>query len=300
MAGTIALQNGALGFSAISDGDGPLVLCLHGFPDCKRSFRHQLPALADAGFRAVSVSLRGYEPASRPVDNDYSLASMASDVIGFLNQLKVERAHLVGHDWGAAIAYTAAATAPERFNSLTALSVPHSGRFVNEAFMHLRQARLSWYMLFFQLRGIADYVVEKDDYAFIRTLWRDWSPGWAFPEDEFAAVLETFRQPGVKTAALAYYRETFSPKNWPLGTARRAANRFAIPVPTLAITGAIDHCIDSDIFKKLMYEQDFPSGLKVATVAEAGHFPHQEQPEKVNALLLAWLEAHKGEPEATA
>ena len=178
MTHTIALYNGSLRFSAISEGEGPLVLCLHGFPDCNRSFRHQLPALAKAGFRGVSVSLRGYEPTSQPVDNDYSLESIASDVIAFLDQLEVERAHLVGHDWGAAVSYTTVAKAPQRFNSLTTMSVPHSGRFVNEAFTHLRQIRLSWYMLFFQLRGVADYVVEKNDYAFVRKLWRDWSPGW--------------------------------------------------------------------------------------------------------------------------
>ena len=106
MTQAIALHNGPLRFSAISEGEGPLVLCLHGFPDCNRSFRHQLPVLARAGFRGVSVSLRGYEPSSQPMDKDYSLASIASDVIAFLDQLdeedfpnglKVERIADAGH-----------------------------------------------------------------------------------------------------------------------------------------------------------------------------------------------------------
>ncbi len=291
----ITLRNGPLTFSAISAGEGPLVLCLHGFPDCNRSFRHQLPVLAKAGFRGVAVSLRGYEPSSQPTNSDYSLATIASDVFAVLDQLGADRAHLVGHDWGAAIGYTAASVAPQRFYSLTTMAVPHSGRFVNEAFTRLRQLRLSWYMFFFQLRGIADHVVERNDHTFIRKLWRDWSPDWELPEDELDKVIEVFREPGVTAAALAYYRDILSPRNWPLGSTRRNENRFTVRVPTLAITGAVDHCIDNTIFQELMYQQDFPDGLRVEKVAGAGHFPHQEQPEAVNALLLDWLQKNNGE-----
>jgi len=170
------LHHGPLGFSARSQGEGPLVLCLHGFPDNASSYRHQLPVLAQAGYRAVSVTLRGYEPSSQPADDDYSLASIAGDVVAFIDELGAERAHLVGHDWGAAIAYTAGAASPERFMTLTTMAVPHAGRFLNEVVRYPKQLRLSWYMGFFQLRGFADRTVEREDFAFIRRLWRDWSP----------------------------------------------------------------------------------------------------------------------------
>jgi len=227
------LKSGDLKFTAIEQGEGPLVLCLHGFPDCYHSFRHQLPFLAAHGYRAVSVSLRGYEPSSQPADDDYSLESMADDVISFIDQLGEDKVHLIGHDWGAAIAYTAGAAAPERFHSLTTMAVPHSGRFVNEAFFKPKQARLSWYMLFFQLRGLSDYTVKRDDFAFIRWLWRVWSPGWQPEESALAEVIDTLRQPGVQRGALAYYREALSPKQLPLTPARRAANAYRVPVPTL-------------------------------------------------------------------
>ena len=289
---TFMLKSDDLRFTAVEQGDGPLVLCLHGFPDCYQSFRHQLPFLAEHGYRAVSVSLRGYEPSSQPSDGDYSLESIASDVIAFIDQLDEEKAHLIGHDWGAAITYTAGAAAPERFHSLTTMAVPHSGRFVNEAFFKPKQALLSWYMLFFQLRGIADYTVRRNDSAFIHWLWRVWRPNWQIEESVLSEVIDTLRQPGVQRGALAYYREALSPKQLPLTTARRAENAYKVPVPTLALTGRDDGCIDCDIFQSLCREADFPSGLEVRVVENAGHFLHQEQPDAVNELILDWVQRH--------
>ena len=293
MGQTFTLKSGDLEFTAVEQGEGPLVLCLHGFPDCYHSFRHQLPFLADHGYRSVSVSLRGYEPSSQPSNGDYSLESIASDIVAFIDQLGEDKAHLIGHDWGAAITYTAGAAAPECFHSLTTMAVPHSGRFVNEAFFKPKQALLSWYMLFFQLRGIADYIVKRDDFAFIRWLWRVWSPNWQIEESVITEVIDTLRQPGVQRGALAYYREALSPKQLPLTPARRAANAYPVPVPTLALTGRDDGCIDCDIFQALCREADFPNGLEVRVIENAGHFLHQEQPDAVNDLLLAWLEQHR-------
>ena len=288
----LKFQHGALEFSAIATGEGPLVLCLHGFPDNAHSYDLQLPVLAEAGYRAVSVNLRGYETTSIAPDAGYRMGELATDVVAILDQLEVERAHLIGHDWGASITYTAGALAPQRFYSLTTMAVPHAGRFANEAFTHPRQLRLSWYMFFFQLRGVAEYVVERNDFAFIRKLWRDWSPGWEIPEDELEGVIESFRQPGVKQAALGYYRAALGLRSLPVGKAAKSAAGFSVPVPTLAITGEQDGCIDSGIFQQLMYPEDFPAGLQVEQIPNAGHFPHREQPEVVNALLLKWLQSH--------
>lgn len=284
---TIILENGALKFTAHALGAGPLILCLHGFPDNARSFRFQLPALAAAGYRAVAVTLRGYEPGSQAVPTDYSLDALAGDVFSFLDCLGTQTAHLVGHDWGAAIGYQACALAPQRFRSLTAMAVPHTGRFLNDAIKNPRQLALSWYMFFFQLRGVADHVVQRNDFQFIRKLWRDWSPGWDCPEEILQDVLSTFRQPGVKKAALAYYRTALAPRS--LTPSARKANRYQVPVPTLALTGERDGCIDSQVFRQLMREEDFPGGLEVKLLAEAGHFLHMEQPDAVNKLLLNWL-----------
>ena len=288
----IEFHNGPLRFSALALGSGPIVLCLHGFPDNARSYRLQLPALAQAGYRAISVTLRGYETGSIPADGDYSLPTLAGDVLAIIDQLGEQKVHLVGHDWGAAIAYTAGGIAPDRFHCLTTMAVPHPQRFLTALVSRPRQLALSWYMLFFQLRGLADHIVSRNDYQFIRMLWHRWSPQWEPPEQELCGVIDNLRQPGVTRAALGYYRAALSPRNLPLTATARQAATTAIPVPTLALTGERDGCIDSGVFRDIMQAKDFPAGLELHRIPDAGHFLHQEQPHAVNERLLGWLARH--------
>jgi pimeloyl-ACP methyl ester carboxylesterase len=143
-------------------------------------------------------------------------------------------------------------------------------------------------MLFFQLRGIADLAVQARDWAFIERLWRDWSPGWELPAEELADVKRTLAQPGAKRAALAYYRTLLDQRS----EAARETTRLLsekIPVPTLALTGALDGCMDTRLHDLAMDKADFPAGLEVVRIEDAGHFLHQEKPEEVNRLLLDWL-----------
>ena len=266
----------------------PVVLCLHGFPDHNRSFRHQIGALSEAGYRVVAPMLRGYEPSSQPVDDDYHVIRMVEDVLGWIEYLGVLRVHLIGHDWGAVIGYQVAALAPERLLSLTTMAVPHLRRLGRGIVQVPKQLGNSWYTLFFQLRGVAELAVRHNDFALIERLWRDWSPGWALPEEEMRLLKRTFRQPGVLKAALRYYRAAFDPISRAAAESRRLA--FApISVPTLAITGETDGCVDTRLFDEVMRGADFPRGLKVRRIRGAGHFVHQERPEEINPLLLEWL-----------
>jgi pimeloyl-ACP methyl ester carboxylesterase len=284
------LRHGKLSFSALEQGDGPLVLCLHGFPDHARSYRLQLPALAQAGFWGVAPMLRGYEPRSQPSDGDYHPLRMAEDVIAWIDQLGAQRFHLVGHDWGAIIGYLVAAIAPERLLSLTTLAVPHPGRMLRELLLRRPSQLLrSWYVLLFRLRGVAERALERDDWALIERLYRAWSPSFQLPVDELAALKQTFGQPGVERAALSYYRASFfSP------AARATSQLLAQPlrVPTLALTGGADGCLDTRLHDDFMHESDFPEGLRVVRLMGAGHFLHQEKPTEVNRLMLAWLKLH--------
>ncbi len=269
----------------------PIALCLHGFPDHNRSFRDQIPALHEAGYRVVAPMLRGYEPSSQPVDDDYHVIRMVEDVLGWIEHLGALRVHLIGHDWGAVIGYQVAALAPERLLSLTTIAVPHLRRLGQGLLQVPRQLQNSWYTLFFQLRGVAELAVRRDDFALLEKLWRDWSPGWSPPAEEMRLLKRTFRQPGVLKAALRYYRAAFDPIS--RAAARSRALAFApIGVPTLAITGETDGCIDTRLFDEVMRGTDFPRGLKVRRVRGAGHFVHQERPEEVNALVLEWLRRH--------
>ncbi|MEL7045958.1 MAG: alpha/beta hydrolase [Pseudomonadota bacterium] len=279
-----------LRYPAVACGDGPVVVLLHGFPDTYRSFDQQLPILAEAGYRAVSVSMRGYDPGNQPADRDFSQKELAADAVAVAEALASEPVHLVGHDWGAAVSYTAAAMAPQKFKSLTTMAVPHSGRFLVDMRRHPRQLRLSWYMGFFQLPAVPERILRRNDFAFLRWLWRQWSPTWDFSCEDFAPVAECFAQPQVVECALAYYRAAVDlPALFGMGRAPAILN---VPVPTLAMTGSRDGCISSDVFEAMSQPKDFPAGLEVKRVDGAGHFLHRERPDVVNAALLAWLAAH--------
>ena len=282
----LSFKHGALTCSAQAMGDGPIVLCLHGFPDNAGSYRHQLSALAEAGYRVISLTLRGYEPSSIPADGDYTMETISTDILAVIDNLDTGPVHLVGHDWGAAVAYVAVAAAPERFKSLTVMAVPHAGRFAREGLRIPKQLRLSWYMGFFNIPWLSDWVVQRQDYAFIRKLWRDWSPGWQPEPGVLDDVIHTLSQPGVRSAALGYYRAALSIKALLVSVAEA---HYPVPVPTLAMSGERDGCIASHVFEQLMVEQDFPKGLTFSRIAEAGHFLHQEQPGQVNRKIVDWL-----------
>ncbi len=289
----LTLQANGLKFSAMEMGEGPrVVFCLHGFPDHARSFREQMPALARTGYRVIVPTLRGYEPSSQPDDGDYHLVRMAEDLLGWMTHLGVRKAHLIGHDWGAIIGYIATAMAPERFHSFSAMAVPHLRHVLDASGRMPGQLLNSWYMFFFQLRKVSDFAARWDDFQLIEKLWRDWSPDWRWPEEEMAALKRTFRQPGVLHAALGYYRAAYSlwsPTSW------RALKllQSIVRVPTLALTGATDGCIDTRLFDS-MKPEDFPAGLRLERIQGAGHFLHQEKPAEVNRLLVEWLDQHQG------
>ncbi len=291
---TRTLSNGSLEFSVLVCGlrenEGkPCILCLHGFPDNARSFRFQLPALAKAGYRAIAPTLRGYEPSSQPVDKDYSFGALARDVIAWIDDLGEEKVHLIGHDWGAGITYMAGAMAPERFHSLTTIAVPHADRLSEGMRAVPSQLTNSWYMMFFQLRGIAEIAVERNDWALIKRLWKNWSPDFDLPEEEWGNLRTTFAAQGVKKAMLSYYRQNVSPSIMLGWKKTEAADLTTVPVRTLAITGADDGCMDTRLYDHVFLEEDFPNGIRVERISDAGHFVHQEKPDEVNRLILDWL-----------
>jgi pimeloyl-ACP methyl ester carboxylesterase len=285
-------RNGALRFSVMEEGEGIPVILLHGFPDHARTFRLQLPALASAGYRAVAPTMRGYEPSSQPQDGDYRLERLAEDVVAFIGQSGHARVHLVGHDWGAVVSYMVAAMVPDKLLSLTTLAIPTPGLIVSQGLFALPQQILkSWYILFFQIRMLSDFVLEYRDWAFVECLWRRWSPGWLLPAAEMEAVKATLRQPGVKRASLGYYRALLSARSMQEAKRTLRLLKMRIRVPTLAFTGEWDGCMDTRLHDILMKPSDFPAGLEIVRVSGAGHFLHQEQPDLINRRLIEHLKA---------
>lgn len=283
-------QVGELRFSAIVAGQGPLVLCLHGFPDNNQSFRHQIPALVAAGYQVVCPLLPGYEESSQNRAGHYDMETVADTLAALIRAIQHQHGiqqpvHLIGHDWGAIAGYALCVRQPELLRSFAALTIPYNLTLGTVLAQAPVQLAYSWYIQFFQLRFVAESALEAQDWALVERLIRLWSPTWEMPAEQLRSIKQTLAQSGVKSAALAYYRALF-------GVSRRERRARAllnarIKVPTLQLRGELDGCIHSALWS-LTRSERFSGGLAQRQVV-AGHFLHQEKPDEVNRALLDWL-----------
>ncbi|QXC61197.1 alpha/beta hydrolase [Aquihabitans sp. G128] len=282
------VEANGLTFGYLTEGEGPLALLLHGFPDTAWGWRHLIPELAGAGYRVVAPFLRGYAPTEVPSDGLYQSGAVASDAIALHEVLGGDGdAVIVGHDWGAIATYAAAGSAPERWAKVVVAAVPPLGTVAN-AFFSYDQLRKSWYMFFFQ-SPLADLAVPMDDLAFIDRLWADWSPGYDAAED-LAHVKDALRDPANLTAALGYYRATLGAgAKSPEYDAVEAAAALPLAQPTLYLHGVDDGCMGVELIDDSVRTALPHPDSRVELVADAGHFLQLEQPAVVNRLILDFL-----------
>jgi len=185
--------------------DGPAVLLLHGFPDSGYAWRHQVAALTAAGYRTIVPDQRGFGATNKPAEVEaYAMPNLAMDAIGVLDAIGIERASVVGHDWGAAVAWTLPMFAPDRVERLCAISVGHPRGFFREGGNEQREK--SWYMLFFQAEGVAEEWLARDDFDGLRS--------WMYGAPDFDHWVPELSKPGALTAALNWYRANVSPASF--------------------------------------------------------------------------------------
>jgi pimeloyl-ACP methyl ester carboxylesterase len=258
------------------DGD-PAVVLLHGFPDTHAVWRHQVPALVDAGYQVIAPDMRGRGGSERPsAVEEYFMPNMIGDVRGIIDALGVDRAHLVGHDWGAVVAWLFASFEPTRTRSLTAMSVGHPATF---AWPTLRQRERSWYMLFFQFEGIAERALQQDDWR----LFREWTRN--HPETD--AWIAELSKPDALTAGLNWYRANVAAESW----FHKPLDYPKISAPVLRLHGADDHLLTPEGL--VASEPYIESDLSYQAV-HGGHWFQLDRPDNVNAILLGALESvHK-------
>jgi len=267
--------------------DGPLVLCLHGFPDTAHTFRLLGPHLALEGYRVVAPFMRGYAPSTVSRSHNYQVAALAHDAAQLHEVLGGdERAVLIGHDWGAVAAYPAAAAQPSRWRRVVTLAIPPLAIFA-QAFTNFDQLRASWYMFYFQ-NPLAETVVRYNRLEFLARLWGEWSPGYDATVD-LGLVREALADQENLQAALNYYRAMFDGlETKDPDTAEFAAAMYdAPPVPVLYLQGANDGCFRADrVGSPLNY---LAPGSKFEIVPEAGHFLHLEKPAVVHESIDRFL-----------
>jgi epoxide hydrolase 4 len=275
---TLYFQNASVRLHAVAAGpkDGPVVVLLHGFPEFWYGWRRQIEPLATAGFRVIVPDQRGYNLSSKPSGvAAYALTELVSDVIVIADQLGQQKIFLAGHDWGAAVAWSAALLQPQRIAKLVVLNVPHPSVMRRFMTKHLRQTLRSWYIFFFQLPYIPEAFFSAFNYRIgARSLVGSSRPG-TFSSEDLAQYRAAWSQPGAVTSMINWYRALF-----------RFRTKFAdrtVRVPTRILWGERDafllaemaqeslcYCIDAELF----------------TFANATHWLQHEEPVRVSELLI--------------
>jgi pimeloyl-ACP methyl ester carboxylesterase len=257
--------------AVFDEGAGPPVLLLHGFPDSSHVWRHQVPALVAAGMRALAPDLRGFGESDRPEGvEEYGVMRSVADVLALLDGLGIERARLVAHDFGAAVAWVLAALHPDRVERLVALSVGHPN--ARDRSIDARQK--AWYQLWFQFEGVAEEVLTRDDWK----LFREWSRGAA----DLERYVADLSRPGALVAALNWYRANTQP-------ARELQSRQFPPVaaPTLGLWSTGDEYLTEASVRDS--GAHVIGGWRYERIEGASHWLQLDAPERVNALLLEFL-----------
>lgn len=253
--------------------DAETVLLLHGFPDSHKLWRYQVPALREAGYRTVAPDLRGFGDSDKPSEvRDYRLSASVKDMVGLLDALGIERAHVVCHDFGAVVGWLLAALVPDRVGRLAALSVGHP---LSSRAPTIEQREKQWYMLLFQFEGVAEQLLTRDDWA----LLREWTGGTGDQKHWFADL----ERPGALTAALNWYRANQHPS-------RELETRPQVPAvaaPTLGLWSDGDRYLTEEAMQRS--EQFVTGPWRYERVERASHWMQLDQPELVNRLLLAHL-----------
>lgn len=273
--------------------DGPIALCLHGFPDTAYGWRMIAPLLVDAGWRVVAPFMRGYAPSSIPTDGIYHVGVLIDDALQVLDAAgPTGRDVVIGHDWGAGSAMGLAAMADTPFIKAVIMSLPIFAAFrplgrapdqIQLAAQLPRQALRSWYIAYFQL----PWLPEISGFRLVPTLWRQWSPGYD-QDDDIPLVEAAIGSPENWRAALAMYRANFRGSKPPAEYAGLHRLLFEPPtVPTLYLHGDDDGCVAPDYISWV--ERVLPEGSDAFVVEGAGHFLQLEQPDVVARHIVDFV-----------
>lgn len=279
---------GGIGMSVQQMGpaDGIPIIMWHGFPEMGYSWRFQARALADAGYRAILPDMRGYGETDRPEGTDqYALPLLVADVLGLMDALDLESAHLAGHDWGGSLTWAVSAFAPTRVRSLIIVNSPHPVASA-ECRQVPEQQRKSWYMLLFQFPGVAEEWLLMNDAANLVAFVFDTAAPGTFGPDERRMFLDALMRPGAMTAALEYYRANIPPENW----LKPPPDLPPITVPTTIIWAEDDAYMSPLLLDRSITK--VTGALTVVRLPGVSHWAQQEAPEAVTAAMLTHLQAH--------
>lgn len=287
------VEANGLTYTYLEAGEGPLALCVHGFPDSPFTYRHLLPELAAAGYRAVAPFNRGFAPTTLPADPTHvHTSTMVADQIGLARALggTGRDAVLLAHDWGAVGAWGALSRAPELWGRAVVLNIPPFEIF-GENLGSYSQIKKSFYFWYFQMQRVIEDRIRQDDFAFVADIWGDWSPGYDATED-LGHLRDCLREPAHLRAALGYYWGQFDPTRF--GSPEWAAGQAAawggdVGQPTLYLHGSGDGCHGMTAEQCAAVPGHAGPGSEGELLDGVGHFMLVERPQQINTRILDWL-----------
>jgi pimeloyl-ACP methyl ester carboxylesterase len=261
----------------VVEGEGPLVLLLHGFPETSRAWRKQIPALA-ARFRVVAPDLRGFGQSAKPKGvGAYRTTVLANDIVALVHAFDAERAHVVGHDWGGGVAWSVASQHPEVVDRLAVLNSPHPAVMQKALRSNWTQIRKSWYFFAFQLPWLPEWALTRHGAKALKDSLRRSSKPGTFGEADLDEYARAFSAPGAATGGLNYYRAAI----------RSRVPTRKIAAPTLLIWAEDDFALGMELTRGL--DDFFETPPRIEYVPETSHWVMEERPELVNQLLLDFL-----------
>lgn len=267
---------------SVTQGQGELVVLLHGFPEFWYAWRYQIPALSRY-FKVVVPDLRGYNDSDKP-ESGYDLDTLSQDIQGLIQRLGYTKAHIVGHDCGGAIAWNLAQKFPESVNRLAILNAPPPHRFIQELMGNFDQIRRSWFVFAFQVPGVPEWLIQQNLKEFIRGFLREHAiRKGAFSAEEAEIYQTALEKPGVLRSAINYYRQLLQPP----GLLSSWMRPNQINVPTLVLWGEDDSFFSQKLVEGL--DRLITAPFKLQLVADCGHWMQQEVPQLVNRELLSFL-----------
>lgn len=266
----------------VTEGTGPLIVLLHGFPEFWYSWRHQIPYLAAQGYQVVAPDLRGYNDSDKP-RTGYDVPTLLRDIVGLIHGLGQQTAIIVGHDWGGALAWAFALAYPEMTTHLIVMNAPHPWAFLREL-RSAKQLRKSWYILAFQLPWLPEYLLRHNHASAIATmLYSSAVQKDAFPPDALEQYRAAMSKPGALTSSLNYYRSLL---RRPTRASITTTPGTIIAKPTLLIWGEQDIALDVALTQGL---ERWITHLCICRISDSGHWVQQEKPALVNSLIMNFL-----------
>jgi epoxide hydrolase 4 len=258
----------------------PLVIFLHGFPEHWWSWRHQLSAMAKAGFWAVAPDMRGYNESDKPKGaSEYEVEKLAGDIAGLIRALGRKKAIIVGHDWGAVVAWAFASEYPDMLQRLAILNVPHPLAMMR-GLRRPAQLKKSWYMFFFQLPLIPERAMERNDFSFVRRTFR----ADGIPAEDIERYVDALRVPGAVPATINYYRAAL--RRVVVG---RVPKLRPIEQPVLIVWGDKDRYLGKEMAEP---PKRLVPNARVVHIPDASHWVQNDAPAKVNELLVDFVTNH--------